>query len=341
MQNKNRRKNFFLPNLLWLPGIYLFLLKSVRIQKRFIRIDLEPELKPFRRENDGSLTEAHFKKIISYYAMGVPAILGESHCILRGSSMTKEERQCMSYLGGISGLLDDLFDEPGKSAEHLQDFIYDPKSLIPKSTHESLLKHLYMKGLSYHPDPNQIKRVAHKVFKAQQRSLEQTGSVSSERIAELTFLKGGNSFIYYRLCLFHKLDEMEEKMVYQLGALLQLGNDIFDIWEDTQEGIATIATTTTNINELRVCFKLELEKVYDMAIATKYEPDQKKRFYRMINMAIARVFVCLDQFEALESTTGGKFLPENYTRTQLICDMQKPRNHLKAIWYYLKMPQNQ
>src|SRR5690606_361819 len=158
--------------------IYSFLLKSVRDQKRFLKIELEPELLPFRRENDGSLTEAHFKKITSYYAMGVPSILGESLCVLRGSLVTREERLCMSYLGGISGLLDDLFDEPDKSADHLEEFIYSPEDLIPTTSHEKLLKHFYIKGLSYSPEPEKIKRAAFEVFKAQQKSLMQKGYAS-------------------------------------------------------------------------------------------------------------------------------------------------------------------
>jgi len=336
MRNNRPGKFIFIRNLLTLPAIYSFLLKSVRDQKRFLKKEMEPYLEPFRRENDGSLTEADFKKITSYYAMGVPAILGESLCILRGVPMTKKERLCMSYLGGISGLLDDLFDDPEKSADNLSEFISHPEGGSPRNRHEGLLKHLYIKGLSYAPHPDKIKQVAHEVFQAQQKSLTQKGPANRLNISELTFLKGGNSFKYYRLCLSHDLDLKEEKMIFQLGGLLQLGNDIFDVWEDARDGIATISTTTPGIKLLREKFKRELEKTHSFIKATEYEPLPKKKFQRIINLAIARVFVCLDQFEELESSTGGEFLTKRYSRKQLICDMQKPVNQFKAIHYYLK-----
>src|SRR5690606_20110228 len=176
MLNNRRGEINFLRNLLRLPEIYFFLLNGVRKQKSFLKKELEPELKTFRAENDGSLTEAHFKKIISYYAMGVPSILGESLCVLRGVAMTRKERFCMSYLGGISGLLDDLFDEPGKDAGHLEEFIFSPEELIPATSHEKLLKHFYLKGLSYATQPDRIKQAAFEVFKAQQKSLAQKDS---------------------------------------------------------------------------------------------------------------------------------------------------------------------
>lgn len=339
MPNKQHGKINFVGNLLWLPGIYFFLLKGVIKQKRFLKRELEPGLEAFRRENDGSLTEAHFKKITMYYAMGVPSILGESLCVLRGLPMTREERLCMSYLGGISGLLDDLFDEPGKDASHLEEFIFSPEDLIPANSHEKLLKHYYLKGLSCSTQPDKVKQAAFQVFRAQQKSLMQKGAAPDEKIIKnLTFLKGGSSFLYYRLCLSHNLEEREEKILFQLGGLMQLGNDIFDIWEDTRDDINTMATAISDLKELRKYFTAELEKTYNMFSTVGFKTTSEIRFKRLINLAIARVYVCLDQFEALSYTTAGDFIVRKYSRKQLICDMQKPANQLKAIKYYLKMP---
>lgn len=252
--------------------------------------------------------------------------------------MTREERLCTSYLGGISGLLDDLFDEPGKSADHLEEFIFSPENLIPATSHEKLLKHFYLKGLSHSPEPEKIKRAAFEVFKAQQKSLMQKGSASAEEITDLTFLKGGNSFLYYRLCLSHDLDEREKKMLYQLGGLMQLGNDIFDVWEDFGEGISTIATTTFDLKKLRDYFNREFEKTHELSNAVNFEVKTKNKFKRMINLAIARVYVCLDQYEELTINSPGDFSAGNYFRKQLICDMERPVNQFKAIRYYLQIP---
>ena len=78
----------------------------------------ENELTAFKNNNDGSLTPQDLKKITSYYGLGVPGVLGESFCLLRGKKMTENERLCLTFLGGISGLLDDLFDDPEKESFH-------------------------------------------------------------------------------------------------------------------------------------------------------------------------------------------------------------------------------
>ncbi len=338
MRINQKSKVLFIENLLRLPGIYAFLLKRVLYQKKFLKKELEPELLAFRRKNDGSLTEADFKKLTSYYAMGVPSIFGESLCVLRGYPMSENERLCLSYLGGISGLLDDLFDEPGKSANHLSDFIHSPENLVPGNTHEKLLKTLYIKGLSYSPHPQKIKITATEVFNAQQMSLSQKETQGIPDLRDITFLKGGNSFKYYRLCLANKLQEKEDEMIYQLGGLMQLGNDIFDIRQDTRDGITTLATITSDISLLRENFDRELQKTFTLVDDTAYDASGKKQFKMLISLAIARVFVCLDQFEALISPEGGEFRIKNFSRKQLICDMQKMSNQLKAIHNFLKIP---
>jgi hypothetical protein len=322
--------------ILKLPGIYLFLIAKVLKQKRVVKMELQPELGKLLPENDGSLTEKDFKKVIGYYGLGVPAILGEAICALHGTTMTAEERKCSTYLGSISGLLDDLFDDPKKEVDHLREFILYPEKLQPKTSHEVLLQQLYIKGLANSKRPDKIKKQALKVFEAQQQSQEQQyKDISIEQLREITFSKGGSSFLYYRHCLKSAPTEAETKLLYHLGGLMQLGNDIFDVWEDHQAGIRTEASIATDIRELRSSFKKELEQSIAYAHSTNFPNKNIEQFNRLTSLALSRVFVCLDQFENLQKNSGGIFCIEKYSRKQLICDMQKPTNQLKSIKYYL------
>jgi len=323
-------------DLVSLPGIYFSLLKNVIKQKKFIRRNILWELEAFRDPNNG-ITDVDLKKITSYYALGVPAILGESFSVLRGTPLKERERYCLTYLGGISGLLDDLFDDPLKKVDHLEEFILHPENLVPLNKHEQLLLHMYIKGLSYSTHPGKLKAQALEVFKAQQKSIQQRKDLlSPETIKELTWNKGGTSFYFYRLCLEDQPSLQEEEMLFHLGGLMQLGNDIFDVWEDFKEETQTMATRCTTIAELREAFKKELDLFYNLAFETPYPRKQISRFLKITTLALARVFVCLDQFEDLECSSRNRFRIENYSRKQLICDMQKPVNQLKAIKYYLK-----
>lgn len=339
MQNRSRGKRHFLRQVLALPRIYFFLLKSVFKQKRFIKNQLEKELLGFRKNNDGSLTLADFKKISSYYALGVPGILGESLAVLRGKSLSKNERLCLTFLGSTSGLLDDLFDDPNKEVQHLRNFISLPENLEPSNSNEALLAHLYSFGLSYATHPELLKDQALKVYEAQQGSLQQqTAENPNLLIHEITYAKGGTSFLFYRFCLEQLPEQAEVKMISHLGGLMQLGNDIFDVWEDFHSGTKTAANTCFSIQHLRKDFSADLNIFFELVNKTSYPKKQINRFSDIISLALARVFVCLDQFEKLEITTNNKFQIEKYNRKQLICDMQNPKNQLKALRYFIENP---
>lgn len=327
--------------MLSLPPVFYILLNNLLKQKQFIKTHLEKELYPYKLKNDGSLTPADFKKILSYYSLGVPVILGESLCVLRGKKMHPRERLSMTFLGGISGLLDDLFDDPEKEVDHLENFILQPEKLLPSNSHERLLVHLYELGLHYSYNSALIQQQALRVFQSQKESLKQKESnVNSLKIEEITYAKGGNSFLYYRLCLYHPLEMTEQNFLYELGGIMQLGNDIFDVWEDHQNGINTAATLCKDVRELRNTFRKRLQKCFSLAYNTPYPEQNIQQFLRICSLALARVFVCLEQFLDLQKSTGNQFKIEKYTRKQLICDMQKPMNQIKAFKFFLETGTN-
>jgi hypothetical protein len=337
---KNKLNSFLsvTTGILKLPVVIGLLSQNVREQKKYIQKHLLPDLDYFQKNNDDSLKEADFKKITNYYALGVPAVLGYGFSLLRNSPLSTKERSCMTYLGGISGLLDDLFDEPEKEVLHLESFIVAPENLKPINNYESLLKHFYISGLKNSENKSALKEQADKVFNTEKESkLQNSKELSCEEIRELTFLKGGHSFLFYRLCLNNTLEEAEKKMIYQLGGLMQMGNDIFDVWEDVQQGIETLATKSYNITDLRKSFTKELDKAIEAVNNCRYPKKQLETFTRINLLGLSRIYVCLDQFEKLQIISNNIFEPSTYSRDQLICDMEKPENKKAAIKYYLRL----
>lgn len=329
-------RNFQVQRFISLPGVFFFLLKNFVKQKSFLKKEIERDLIPFEDNTDGSLQASDFKKITSFYALGVPAILGESLSFLRQKPLSIQERFCLTYLGGISGLLDDLFDDPDKKADHLKHFILEPERLVPSNSHEELLLKFYLKGLSFSEKPDRLKRQAQQVFITQQNSLrQQNKNLTEAEMDAITYSKGGSSFIFYRLCLTNPLEKPEEEFLYKLGNVMQLGSDIFDVWEDYTAGVETAATKTTNIKTLRLQFKNELDSTYNLAKKNSYSPLKINQFIFITEFALARVFVCLDQFEKLQKKSGGVFKIANYSRKELICDMEKPVNQINSLKYYL------
>lgn len=335
---KNKPNSFLNATLgvLKLPSVAFFFYKNAKRQKSFIKINLSPILNSIKETNDGSISKADLEKITNYYALGVPGFLGASFGMLRGQTLLDSERHTMTYLGGISGLLDDLFDDPNKEWSHLENFILTPDSLIPTNSFETLVLLLYQKGLSLASNPEKLKQKALEVFQTEKKSICQQGKeISEDKIKELTFLKGGNSFLFYRLCMEHPLDAAEEKLIYQAGGLMQMGNDIFDVWEDAQQEIQTLATCSQDIHSLRKEFIEELKLVVIYAHATNFPKKNILQFINFILLGISRVLVCLDQFEELQGSKTSIFQPQKHSRKQLICDMELFRNKKAATKYYL------
>jgi len=318
------------------PSVAFFLYKNVKKQKQFIKKNILPILNSFENSNDGSISKIDIKKVTNYYALGIPGFLGAAFGVLRGKALLNTERFTMTYLGGISGLLDDLFDDPHKKWNHLENFILNPDSMMPTNSFETLLLQLYKDGLSKASNPEKLKQKAFEVFQTEKESIfQQEKGISEDKIKELTFSKGGNSFLFYRLCMQHPLNAAEEKLMFQVGGLMQLGNDIFDVWEDSQQQIKTLATCSQDINKLRKTFIEELNLIVEYAHATSYHEKNIQQFLNFIFLGISRVFVCLDQFKKLQASENSIFQPEEYSRKQLICDMELFKNKKAAIKHYL------
>lgn len=327
-------KNYF-TNISKLPWLTHILFWALWRQKRFMQNSIVADLEKIKKTQDDSLEDKDFKKITDYYAYAVPAILGEAFCMLRGAPMNLRERTALTYLGGLTSLFDDFFDEKNTSEIQIKRFINKPGEQFGVNSHEQLFIKFYLKALENTPDKNLLKTYFNEVYQAQVKSKRQTlADIEREEIKEITLLKGGVSLLFYRSVLDNRASEEEKLMIYNLGSLFQVENDIFDIYKDHRDGIKTLATIETNINNLREFYTLLLEQMIDLLHQTEFPLKNKYRFLRYILLIICRGFVCLDFLEMNESTTNNRFNIQDYSRKDLICDMEKTRSQIKLVQYY-------
>ncbi|MBK6635842.1 MAG: hypothetical protein IPG38_17525 [Chitinophagaceae bacterium] len=130
----------------------------------------------------------------------------------------------------------------------------------------------------------------------------------------------------------------EEKMLYCLGGLMQLGNDIFDVYKDHQGGVSTLITTTTNMEDLRFYFSALLQTGTEAAYRSGYAKRHVKRFLGILSIGIfSRCFVCLDQMARNQKRTNGVFELNAYSRKELVCDMDTIGNKLRSLRYHIKI----
>jgi len=327
----------YLYSLYKLPGLYFAFYRNLKFQQNFIRKILLPDIEEAQRENDGSLDDKDFRKITRYYALGVPAILGESFCRLRGKSMSEDERLAMTWLGAATGLFDDFFDKRKMSEDYIRKLISKPEEIIAANSYERLSLKFYLKALAHAADANLLKRISLQVFEAQILSKRQTDpDIDTDEIRHITLLKGGVSILLYRSVFGECTNEEEKQMLLKTGGLGQLENDMFDVYKDSRDGIRTLATTGKNISNLRKTYVSLINEVAGLVHKTAYPHKNKRQFLGILSLVVSKGFVCLDKLEKNEKQTNNTFIPERYRRVDLICDMEKPFNFFRSIHYYLK-----
>ena len=322
-------------NVLYTPHTLFTLIKNVKKQRVFLQKNLGPELQAAKNSNDGSLDESDFKKITGYYGLSVPAILGEAICVLRGSAMTMKERLALTYQGAMTGLFDDFFDKHYMTDEKVKMFMEEPLALVGETSSQRLFLDFYKKSLQYAHVAEMMVKCLRKVYEAQIESKKQaTPGLTKNEILDITLSKGGVSVLFYRAVMSHPFLAGEEEALYKMGGLMQLGNDIFDVYKDSIHGIHTPITTTKKINDVRNVFHLIMKSSFNAIFQTAYSQNNKEKFLRLITMCLCnRCFVCLDQLEKKENSTKGVFSPHQYTRKDLVCDMDTVSNKWKTIVY--------
>lgn len=329
----------FISNLLALPVLLARVVRDVVIQKQFIKKHIQPVLQHYKSKNDGSISDTDFLKITKYYGFGTVAILGENVATLRGEKLNFNERWASTCQGAITGLFDDFFDEKQLPQETLLQFIEQPETVTPSDMQEEMFLHFYTECLNGAYNRNLIVKYAKKVNQDQINSLLQTKPETGfDEILKITFDKGGNSVLFYRALFSPNMMQAEVDATYEMGALMQLGNDIFDVYKDARDGIRTVMTIGLPMREVRKIFLRQMNRAFQMYAHLPFHDAAKRRVLHKISFGISRVFVALDQFEKLEQKSGRNFQPTSYKRKELICDMEKPVNLWRSVKYYVRYP---
>ncbi len=312
---------------------------NISLQKNFIQKMISPIIAEANKPADGSLDETDLKKITGYYGLAVPAVLGEAFCALRRKKMTAQERLASTCQGAMTGLFDDFFDKQRLSDKALEDLINKPDDITGTTANENLFLKFYKMALANAPLPALMQDHLSRVYLAQLLSKQQALPVLSYDILnDITIRKGAESLLFYRSVFSNPLNHKEEKMLFCLGGLMQLSNDIFDVYKDRQQGINTLVTTATKIKTLRLQYSSLLQIGIEAAFKTNYAPGNIRKFLDILSIGIfSRCYVCLDQLADTEKKYAVGFDPKLYRRTDLICDMDTAANKWKSLRYHLKL----
>jgi len=317
----------------------LIVASNIGLQKRFIKKNILPVLAEAKKAADKSLDENDLEKITGYYGLAVPAVLGEAFAALHGKEMTADERMASTCQGAMTGLFDDFFDKQRLSDKCLKELIENPGDFTGNTANEKLFLHFYKTALTKTAQPKLMQEHLYRVYLAQVLSRDQTShGLSYEVLKDISIRKGAESLLFYRTVFSAPLNNKEEKMLYCLGGLMQLSNDIFDVYKDHQQGINTLVTTTKKIKELRLLYSSLLKIGFEAAYRSGYLRKDVSSFLGIISISIfSRCYVCLDQLEKTERKYKQDFDPGLYQRKELICDMDTAINKWRSFSYHMKL----
>ena len=310
-----------------------FFYRAVQKQRAFIAAHLTDKITSYLNQ-DQTVQEEDIQKIIQYYGWTIPVVLGEGYALLRGSDLTHKERLALTYLGACIGLFDDFYDEHHLPHEHIEAMLLRPQKVNTHKANERLFLYLYQEGLQHVKEPEVLKAWFLKIAEAQVMSQGQAEvGMSRDELIEVTEMKGAYSVLFYRHVFDTPPGETEVALLYRLGAIAQLEDDIFDTWKDYQEGIRTVPNTSLDVDRVRYLYRQWNGLATQLAYAIPYPPAQIEKFLNFHYFIYARGLVCLDQFKKAQKNYRQVFDPAIMTREELICDMESWRNRLRLMGY--------
>jgi hypothetical protein len=328
----------YFKNIVLLPGMLFRINTQLKVQRTFLQKELMPTVQKMYEKQDGSISKEDVQKIARYYALAVPAILAEAFAVLRQRPLTAAERKVATYLGATTGLFDDFFEKTTLSDSYIKGLYQLPEVHKGQNDNERLANMCWLKALSGCRKPDLLKACALKVHEAQIMSRAQKeGLPSSDAMLRITKEKGGYSVAFYMAMFYDVFPAEDEMLFYNVGALLQLENDLFDVYKDHRDGISTLVTKPDSIADLRKLYCSMWQQVKTDINKTVFSEKGKRRFRCIIGALVSRGYVCLDMLAKREQQNKGRFNPAAFSRKELICDMEKPLNMLMSMHYYARL----
>ncbi len=251
--------------------------------------------------------------------------------ILREYPAGLNEQRQFNRLAALACFFDDLADTfRSRSGESWQD---NPEQYGQAADASGVALHLLQSIYQALPpdDLAEFKQFLHRVFNLETAGRQRTGqAVPAEELQRLTAEKGGYSVLLFRRLLQHRLSAPEQRALFEFGALIQLCDDIFDLWFDRQSGITTLATVLTEQNDLMQLRNRFERQVADTTCAFRQTPYPRRRVetaLQTIHFLVSITRVCLDHYLHLQKKHGTLPLDD---RGAMVVDMERWNNRLRA-----------
>ncbi len=314
--------------------IHLFLYRFLRNQDKFNKKYIDNYLQAFELHYNSRIRPDTRKQIINYYSRTIPVICA-SYASIYGRKLSAIERENATLAAIVTTLIDEFTDKKLLPFAQLNELVSFSSGYLPNTLEEAVVKDILGILIKRVTSPEKILNEFRRTLNAQHWSEKQfSQEVPEDEILGITYEKGGSSFLLLHYLIRELPDEKTCQAINQMGGALQLCNDIFDVYKDFHEGVNTLPSRCDDYGAFEKFYLVECRKFTEMA-AEIDQPEKNIRFFvTLITLIMARGTVALRKLAKLQRKSGGGPLPlETLPRKELICDMEKPLNFLKAITY--------
>ena len=297
-------------------------------------------LKNIESKFNGNFSPTTFKKIKKFQGIQ-QYIINDSFAKFENRTTNTKERENNKLYFVLASLYDDLMDENIVSQAVLNKMFLNPAQATPGSFSETVLIDTHLKLLSLVHHKEAYQKVLNSIHQAQIDSLEQLKSdISLDRILSITERKGGYSLLMCRHYIEMSNNENIDNCWYQLGGMIQMTNDLYDIYKDTVAGIHTFANTQNEFDKIRKQYVSQIHKYKISVEKLDYDDSKKLTFQIKLSLIPALGFVALENLKHLQGKNERLNPFIAYPRKDLIIDMEKIKNIFKLVKYSYQIAKN-
>ena len=155
--------------------------------------------------------------------------------------------------------------------------------------------------------------------------------MSDETLLSITTRKGGYSLLMCRHYLDTPYLPEADATWYALGGVIQLTNDLYDIYKDMQEGIITLAIRAKQHEVIYALFHKHAQALNESIRKLPVTNSHKSDLSIILNVIAAFGYVALDNLARLQGNKASLPAFETLARKELIIDMEKNANRFKLL----------
>ena len=256
-------------------------------------------------------TNDHSRRMIDY-AMRSTLIIGEGFAVLRNDPLSEKERDRFTQLGFAAPHLDDLSDQKEVNNNQLKALVTIPSQFFTLHQVELLCAKLLKSCYDEMPFPNETRKVISQLFDAQIKSRDQSNpTIEEDKLIRVSRLKGGFSVQLFHSLMAHQKSIEENKVAMQLGYVIQLLDDLFDIYKDNTDGIHTLANSK-DLDHFFTIYQQAWQSLKQAVHRTSYPQSNKKKALTWWYLFISTAFMYLGQLKR----SGIKNIQSQFNGTQ-------------------------